>query len=172
MHKRNRSTVVISALLTTIITSLIGGAFLLSGGTFFNNSVDAAGRLTGQAPEQAPIVVTVQPVAAPELTAEMISTAPVAQGADPAVIAAYQTRLDESYQALEEAYRQIETLQANSAAAEGYAGEAEHEEEGEKYAQSRDKEGHHYESDHENDHDSDHDSDHDDEYNSEGYDND
>ncbi|HRJ41012.1 MAG: hypothetical protein KJZ86_03895 [Caldilineaceae bacterium] len=139
MQSQTRSAIVISALLTTLIMALIGGGLLIYSGMLPLNGVSAAGEVSRQVQEEAPIVVTVQPVLAPamqqaetvsvetalalpaqtqpglmgsEEVAALIDEALAAQSAaDVQTIAVYQTQLEESYQALEDAYRQIETLQ-------------------------------------------------------------
>lgn len=129
MQAQKRSSIVTSALLTTVATSLVGGALLIYSGILPLSGANAAGTINGQVMEEAPIVVTLQPVllpatqeaapagemaqalTLPSQIADASSGPDIASARDTAVIAEYQTQLAESYQALEEAYRQIDTLQ-------------------------------------------------------------
>lgn len=129
MKQQNRSAIVISALLTTLIMTLIGGGLLVYSGVVPLDRVLAQGQQAQPTQDDAPIVVTVQPAlemqqAAPVIPAEAntLGAEPVVTQAaeavsapqitDPEILIAYQTQLEEAYKALEEAYAQIETLQA------------------------------------------------------------
>lgn len=119
----NRRGIVISALLTAAVLTLLVGGLVLANGWPGNGSQATQDAADLAAQEQPPIVVTVQPVLGPE-GQQAMSLAPVAGTSDAVapvqaqtatdadIIALYQARLDEAYQALEEAYAQIDALQA------------------------------------------------------------
>lgn len=134
MQQKKHQPIVISAVLTTLILSLIGGGLLFSNGVLPLNRANAADAVNQITPA-APIVVTVQPVIVPD--AEWVSMSPSAQEsnandlsatvpttdtvaatsetdarADSEIVAVYQAQLDEAYKALEEAYVQIDLLQS------------------------------------------------------------
>lgn len=88
----NRKAMIISALLTALVLTLVTGGILLSGWL----------RANASNPAQA------QPAAVNSPATQ------AAQPADPdAAIAAYEARLQEAYQALQDAYTQINALQAS-----------------------------------------------------------
>lgn len=139
MQQKNRSAIVISALLTTMVMTLIAGGLLIYSGMLPLTGANAQGSADQQSQTEAPIVVTVQPVLVPALeqaqapVLEMAQAAPVPaqslgmgpeevaaqieaaiaaqSAADAETITAYQTQLEQTYQALQEAYTQIATLQ-------------------------------------------------------------
>ena len=133
MQHNNQRSIVISALLTTLILSIIGGGLLFSNGVFSLDRASASENVSQNEQIEAPIVVTVQPVLVPAMQqaaapASLPDFAPAAavradtgvamtspSTGDPAVIAAYQTQLEEAYQALQEAYTQIDVLQSAQA---------------------------------------------------------
>ncbi|MBK6432283.1 hypothetical protein [Candidatus Amarolinea dominans] len=113
----NRKAIIISALLTAFVLTLVTGGILLSD----RLAASAA------APVQAlPVAAAVTPAADPAV-----------QPADSnATIAAYEAQLQEAYQALQDAYAQINALQAGqnqpiSGFGSGYEHEHESEHEGE-----------------------------------------
>ena len=144
MQNKNRSAIVISALLTTLIMTLTAGGLLAYNGLLPLPGVNAQGNASQMLQKEAPIVVTVQPVLVPEMEqaaqeapveAASVEIAPVAaatvnseamaiqvadavmaqSAADAEVIAAYQSQLEEAYRALQEAYVQIDALQTAQA---------------------------------------------------------
>ena len=131
MQQKNRYSVVLSALITTLVMVSTAGGLLAYNGLLPLPDVRAQSATLQAVPEEAPIVVTVQPVlvpaqeqamqvepiqAAPEQVAS-VQTAPVqaATVADSAALATYQAQLDEAYAALQEAYTQIDVLQTAQA---------------------------------------------------------
>lgn len=104
----HRKAIVISALLTAfLLATAAGGLFLVN--RFAAAPVEAAD------PAQPPVFVTVQPVDGAQLPNAGIQPAACDTTSCDALIAAYQTQLQESYQALQEAYGQIDQLQAAQA---------------------------------------------------------
>lgn len=152
MQQHHRSSVVISALLTTLVMTLVAGGLLAYNGMLPLPGVSAQENLSQTSQQEAPIVVTVQPVLAPVMEqaaapASLPNFAPAAaartdtgaavasqNAGDPAVIAAYQAQLEEAYKALQEAYNQIDVLQnaqPQMAVATFHDDDDEHEEHGE-----------------------------------------
>lgn len=135
MQNNQRSAIVISALLTTLVITVIAGGMLVYNGLLPITGVSAQGGVSQTQQKEAPIVVTVQPVLAPDTqqaapavlpesasvaattvsaddVAAQIADAVAAQSnADAEAIAAYQAQLEEAYRALQEAYAQIDVLQ-------------------------------------------------------------
>ena len=108
----NRKAILISAALTVMLLTFVGGTAL------------AAKRIFAQ-PQQTP---------AADIAQQAIPAAPaqetVLQTANDPIIAAYQAQLEQAYQALNEAYAQIDTLQATQAQAPApsFFGDDEHDE--------------------------------------------
>lgn len=145
MQNKNRPAIVISALLTTLVMTLIAGGLFAYNGLLPLPGVNAQGEANPMLQPEAPIVVTVQPVLvpaqeqaaqeAPAAAATVNNEAITMQSPDAVagqsainaeVVAAYQAQLDEAYKALQEAYTQIDALQtaqAQSASAPTYAGD-------------------------------------------------
>lgn len=137
MQKQQRSSIVISALITTLVMVLTAGGLLAYNGLLALPGVAAQGSTSqiqaSEAPVEAPIAVTVQPLLQPaqEQTAGNEASLPqvaAAPEADADALAAYQSRLDEAYLALEEAYAQIERLQSAQTQAGSMAYAEEYEE--------------------------------------------
>lgn len=108
-HKRRA--VIISGTLTALVMTLVGGLVFANGwlkGPTGGTEVDNAGRFAGEAP----IVVTVQPLAPALDTAAIDSEAANVDVPTDGIIAAYQSQLQEANQALQEAYDQIDLLQS------------------------------------------------------------
>lgn len=99
----DRRAIVTSAVLTLLILLGIGGVVLLSG-----NPLAAA---ANDKP------ASVVPSADSRQTVTPLTAAPAAASMDDPVVAAYQAQLQEAYQALTEAYTQIDALQAAQAPA-------------------------------------------------------
>lgn len=99
----DRKAIVVSAALTLLILLGIGGVVLLSG-----NPLAAA---AGDKP------ASVVPSPDGRQTVTPLTAAPAAASMDDPVVAAYQAQLQEAYQALNEAYTQIDALQAAQAPA-------------------------------------------------------
>lgn len=114
----NRKAIVISAALTALLLTGAGSAALAS--NWLNSGSPEAQIAPQPAVEQPPIFVTVEPVfdnnagqamaAAPQMVE---AVAPVASSDQ--VAAAYEAQLDQAYQALQEAYAQIDALQSAQA---------------------------------------------------------
>ena len=139
MQNKNRSAIVISALLTTLIMTLTAGGLLAYNGLLPLPGVNAQSDASQMLQKEAPIVVTVQPVLVPEMeqaapavpfeaasvavttdNADAMATQSTGvvmaqSAADAEVIAAYQSQLEEAYRALQEAYVQIDALQTAQA---------------------------------------------------------
>ncbi len=100
----NRKAIIISALLTAFVLTLAGGGLLLSS--------RLAARSTGLAQDQSP--VTTGAAADSALLPGAEAAALAVQPADTdAVTAAYEAQLQAANQALQEAYAQINALQAS-----------------------------------------------------------
>jgi hypothetical protein len=158
-NQPNRTAIVISALLTALILTVAGvGVSAYNGWLPINGNQS---KITADTPlQEAPIVVTVQPVLQPELQ-QAAPAVPAeastgqnfdaqAQGqANSEVINAYQTQLEQAYQALQEAYNQIDALQSaqNQNVSSSFNGEYE-DDEGE-YREGGDDDRGHEEREHE-----------------------
>lgn len=134
MQQKQRSSIVISALLTTLVMVLTAGGLLAYNGLLPLPNVSAQSATVQTVPEEAPIVVTVQPVLVPAQQ-QAVQTTPVqavadqaasvwsapaqaaqaAPAANDAALAAYEAQLKEAYAALQEAYTQIDVLQTAQA---------------------------------------------------------
>ena len=127
----HRKAIVISALLTAfLLVTALGGLFLIN--RFTAAPADAAGV------SQPAVVMTVQPAeAAPLLVNPPMQQAAADPASNDVVIAAYQAQLTDAYTALQDAYQQIDLLQAGQSQAAGD-----------------------FEDDHDQSHDHDHDKDH------------
>lgn len=112
MQQKQRSSVVISALLTTLVMALTAGGLLTYNGLLPQSDVSAQGATIQTVPEEAPVVVTAQPAPAQEI--ELAGQTARVQ-AESAELAAYQAQLNEAYTALQEAYTQIDILQTAQA---------------------------------------------------------
>ena len=108
-NRSNRKAIVLSAVLTALILTIAGTAALASGWLPGRGQVQAPAGETG---DQPPVGVTVQPLAGPIAQPAVDIDSMAAAQPDPEVIAAYQAQLDQAYQALREAYTQIDALQA------------------------------------------------------------
>lgn len=116
----HRKAVVISALLTAfLLATAAGGLFLVNR---FAAPVEAA------VPAQSPVLAIVQPIDPAQLPDASIQQMTGAANSSDALVTAYQTQLQEAYQALQEAYGQIDQLQA-AQASPAVTGEQEHEQE-------------------------------------------
>lgn len=118
----NRKAILISAVLTVMLLTFVGG-------TAF-----AAKQIFAQ-PQQAPAADIAQqtiPAAPAQETGLQTANAAPADTSNDQIIAAYQAQLEQAYQALDEAYAQIDTLQAAQAQAptQSFFGEDEHSREG------------------------------------------
>ena len=128
MQQHHRSSVVISALLTTLVMVLVAGGLLAYNGMLPLSGVSAQGKASQTTSQEAPIVVTVQPVLAPAMQQAAPAAAPSFAAASTGsasagasmtaqssgndeVVAAYQAQLEEAYKALQDAYTQIDVLQ-------------------------------------------------------------
>lgn len=120
----NRRAIVISAGLTLLLLTGVAVFALDWQETTAQDSATAPGALVaGAEATLPPIVVTVEPyvvgagsVADAQPTPGVAQLAPDQQAlTDDALVAAYQAQLSEAYRALQEAYAQIETLQAAQA---------------------------------------------------------
>ena len=97
--------IIISALLTAfLLATAAGGLFLVN--RYTATPVDAA------APAQSPVVVTAQPVDIAQMANAGMQSATVDSAGSDALVAAYQAQLQDAYNALQEAYGQIDQLQA------------------------------------------------------------
>ena len=118
----NRKAILISAVLTVMLLTFVGG-------TAF-----AAKQIFAQ-PQQVPAADIAQqtiPAAPAQETGLQTANAAPADTSNDQIIAAYQAQLEQAYQALNEAYAQIDTLQAAQAQAhtQSFFGEDEHSREG------------------------------------------
>ena len=118
----NRKAILISAVLTVMLLTFVGG-------TAF-----AAKQIFAQ-PQQAPAADIAQqtiPAAPAQETGLQTANAAPADTSNDQIIAAYQAQLEQAYQALDEAYAQIDTLQAAQAQAPApsFFGDDEHSREG------------------------------------------
>ncbi len=128
----DRRAIIISAVLTALLLAGAGSVALAS--NWLAGSDSAAQVAPPAAGESAPIIVTVEPLFS-DTASQVLAAAPQVAGVDRAaeneqVVAAYETQLNQAYQALQEAYTQIETLQSNQTQMATQAGyEDEHEDE-------------------------------------------
>lgn len=115
----NRKAILISAVLTMMLLTFVGGTAL------------AAKRIFAQ-PQQTPVADIAQQTipAAPSQEMGLQTANAAADMTNDPIIAAYQSQLEQAYQALNEAYAQIETLQAAQAQAPApsFFGDDEHDE--------------------------------------------
>lgn len=119
----DRRAIIISAVLTALLLTGAGSVALASNWLAGN---DTAAQDTPQGGgESAPIIVTVEPLFS-ETASQSLAGAPEVTGVDQAgsnqVVAAYEAQLNQAYQALQEAYAQIETLQLNQTQIANQAG--------------------------------------------------
>jgi hypothetical protein len=128
----DRRAIIISAVLTALLLTGAGSAALASN---WLAGSDPAAQVAPQGDvESAPIVVTVEPLFG-DTTSRALAAAPQVAAVDQAaaneqVVTAYETQLNQAYQALQEAYAQIETLQSNQTQTANQAGYAdEHDDE-------------------------------------------
>lgn len=112
----DRRAIIISAVLTALLLTGAGSAVLAS--NWLTGSNPAAQAAPQGAVEIAPFVVTVEPLVS-DTTSRAMAAAPEVTGVDQAandqVAAAYEAQLDQAYQALQEAYAQIDALQSAQA---------------------------------------------------------
>lgn len=127
----DRRAIIISAVLTVLLLAGAGSVALAS--NWRTGSDTTAQAASQSAVENAPFVVTVEPLFS-DTTSQTRSAAPevvgVGQFANDQIAAAYEAQLEQAYQALQEAYAQIDTLQsaqAQMAAQADYDEEHEHE---------------------------------------------
>lgn len=126
----DRRAIIISAVLTALLLTGAGSAVLAS--NWLAGSDPATQAAPHSAVENAPIVVTVEPLFSDTASQAMTAAPQVAgidQTASDPVVAAYEAQLNQAYQALQEAYTQIETLQSaqvQPAPQAGYDEEHEH----------------------------------------------
>ena len=117
----NRKAILISAVLTMMLLTFVGGTAL------------AAKRIFAQ-PQQTPVADIAQQAipAAPAQEMGLQTANAAADMTNDPIIAAYQSQLEQAYQALNEAYAQIDTLQAAQAQAPApsFFGDDEHSREG------------------------------------------
>ncbi len=111
----DRRAIIISAVLTLLLLTGAGSVALASNWLAGN---DPAAQDTPQGgAESAPIIVTVEPLFSDTASRDLAAAPQVAAvdqaAANEQVVAAYETQLNQAYQALQEAYVQIETLQSN-----------------------------------------------------------
>ena len=118
----NRKAIVISAALTMLLLTFVGGGVLMVS-RIFAQPIDS--QSSTPAAEQSSISRDVA-VAAPVSAADAATIA-----ADAQIIAAYQAQLEQAYTDLNDAYAQIQALQATQAQspAPSFFGENEHEHE-------------------------------------------
>ena len=131
----DRRAIIISAVLTVLLLTGAGSAALAS--NWLAGSDPAAQTAPQSAVESAPFVVTVEPLFS-DTTSRAMAAAPevagVGQAANDQVAAAYEAQLNQAYQALQEAYAQIDTLQSAQAQTAPQVGfEEEHEHENERF---------------------------------------
>jgi hypothetical protein len=127
----DRRAIIISAVLTALLLTGAGSVALAS--NWLAGSDPAAQVAPQSAVESTPFVVTVEPLFS-DIASQAMAAAPEVAGVDQAgndqVVAAYETQLNQAYQALQEAYAQIETLQSNQTQMATQAGyDDEHEDE-------------------------------------------
>ncbi|HSN77694.1 MAG TPA: hypothetical protein VL334_21680 [Anaerolineae bacterium] len=120
----DRRAIIISAVLTVLLLTGAGSAALAS--NWLAGSDPAAQGAPQGAVESGPIVVTVEPLFS-DTTSRAMAAAPQVAAVDQAtaneqVVTAYETQLNQAYQALQEAYAQIETLQSNQTQIANQAG--------------------------------------------------
>lgn len=120
----DRRAIIISAVLTTLLLTGAGSVALASNWLAGNDS--AAQVAPQSAAESIPFVVTVEPLFS-DTASQSVAAAPQVAAIDQAaadeqVVAAYETQLNQAYQALQEAYVQIETLQSNQTQMANQAG--------------------------------------------------
>ena len=127
----DRRAIIISAVLTALLLTGAGSVVLASHGLAGNDP--AAQTAPQSAVNGAPFVVTVEPLfsgTAGQAVADASGVVGVDQAANDQVAAAYQAQLNQAYQALQEAYAQIDALQsAQTQAAPQARFESEHENE-------------------------------------------
>ena len=106
MHTQvHRKALVISAVLTAfLLASAAGGLFLVN--RFTATPADAAGAAQ-------PIAAPVQPAGISQPVDSSLQQVAVDTASNDAVVAAYEAQLQEAYTALQEAYAQIDLLQAS-----------------------------------------------------------
>lgn len=120
----DRRAIIISAMLTVLLLTGAGSAVLAS--SWLAGSDPAAQVAPQSAVDSAPIVVTVEPLFS-DTASRAMAAAPQVAAVDQAapseqVVLAYEAQLDQAYQALQEAYAQIETLQSNQTQMANQAG--------------------------------------------------
>lgn len=118
----DKKVLVLSAALTTLVLAAVTAGLMVLNPPSQRAQADV---VPASADSQPPLVVTVEPIlispqvssqgaTATQAPASSASPAPQATDQD-ALIQAYQARLEEAYRALQEAYAQIEALQAAQA---------------------------------------------------------
>jgi hypothetical protein len=110
----DRRAIIISAVLTVLLLS--GAVSVALASNWLAGSDPAAQVALQSADDSAPIIVTVEPLFS-ETISRTVAAAPQGAGIDQAVaseqvVVAYEAQLNQAYQALQEAYAQIETLQS------------------------------------------------------------
>lgn len=112
----DRKAIIISAVLTALLLTGAGSAVLAS--SWLTGSDPAAQATPQSAIGNTPFVVTVEPLFS-DTTSQTMAAAPGVAGVDQAardqVVSAYEAQLNQAYQALQEAYAQIDALQAAQA---------------------------------------------------------
>ena len=123
----NRKAIVISAALTVLLLTFVGGGVLMVS-RIFAQPIDSQSSTpaAGQSNISRDVVVAA-PASASAASTSAADTATIA--ADAQIIAAYQAQLEQAYNDLNDAYVQIQALQAAQAQPSGpsFFGENEHE---------------------------------------------
>lgn len=144
----DRRAIVVSAVLTLLLLTGAGSVALAS--NWLTGSDSATKTAPQNAAQSAPFVITLEPLVS-DATSPAMAAAPelavVDQTAGDPVVAAYEAQLNQAYQALQEAYTQIETLQSTQAQ---MAPRADHDGEHE-YDDDRFVIGAHHDEDHDDD---------------------
>lgn len=112
----DRRAIIVSAVLTLLLLTGAGSVALASN---WLTGSDSATKITPQnAAQSTPFVITLEPLVSDAASPAMAAApglAVVDQTAGDPVVAAYEAQLNQAYQALQEAYTQIETLQSTQA---------------------------------------------------------
>ena len=125
----NRKAIVISAALTMLLLTFVGGGVLMVS-RIFAQPIDSQSSTPAVEPSSVSQDVAVAaPVSAAPTSTSAADAATIA--ADAQIIAAYQAQLEQAYNDLNDAYAQIQALQAAQAQspAPSFFGENEHEHE-------------------------------------------
>ena len=125
----NRKAIVISAALTVLLLTFVGGGVLMVSRIFAQPIDSQSSTPAGEQSSVSQDVAVAAPVSAADATTSAADAATIA--ADAQTIAAYKAQLEQAYNDLNDAYAQIQTLQAAQAQPSGrsFFGENDHERE-------------------------------------------